>query len=340
MGDNLTLETVAKLAGVSRSTVSRVINQQESVRPEVRERVLRVIEETGYQPNLAARSLASSRSHLIGLVIPRIVRSLFSDPYYPRLIEGISEVCNARDYVLSLFLFHTPNEEEKLYPRVLQHGLVDGVLISSPSIDDALLTRIADSRMPGLVIGRPDDTLKLSYVDVDNLAGALTAVTHLITLNYQRIGTLTLPQTLRAGVDRLAGYRQALSLRDRPLDESLIVGSDFSEAGGYRAMQRLLRAQPDAVFAASDAIALGAMRAVRDAGLRIPEDIAFVGFDDLPLAPTAVPPLTTIRQPIRRMGQLAAETLLDILQNGPEPVRRIILPTQLIIRESCGASRF
>ena len=338
MNERLTLEKIGELAGVSRATVSRVVNGQPNVRPEVRERVLAVIAETGYQPNLAARSLASNRSGLIGLIIPRILQSLFTDPYYPRLLQGVAQVCNEYDVILSLFMFHSEDEETRLYPRVLQPGVLDGVIVVSSLEEDPLIARLADSDMPFVVIGRPTDTAAVSYVDVDNVTGAHTAVSHLLHLGRQRIATITGRQDMSAGTDRLQGYRQALADAARPFDPNLVAEGQFDEVEAYNAMLRLLPHQPDAVFVASDAMALGALHALRHAGVAVPDDIAIVGYDDLPAAAIAMPPLTTIRQPIRRFGVLAVETLMDIIENGAEPPRRVILPTELIIRQTCGGS--
>lgn len=336
---NLTLEEIARLSGVSRSTVSRVINQQPNVSDDVRKRVEAVIEETGYQPNLAAQTLVSKRSWMIGLVLPRSVSTFFTDPYFPRLTQGIAQGCNQYDYTLGLFLVGTKEDEEKILPRVSRKGMLDGVLIQSGRIGDQLIERLTNSNLPVVVVGSPLHSKDISYIDVDNISGAYNAVSHLIRLGYQRISTITGLLGSAAADDRLEGYKKALIERGRNLDQSLIVEGDFTEAGGYYAMQQLLPAKPDAVFAASDVMAIGAMRAVREAGLTIPEEVAFVGFDDVAVATYANPKLTTIRQPIVRFGINAVEILIDLIENGVEPARRIIMDTQLIIRDSCGASQ-
>lgn len=333
----LTLEQIAKLAGVSRSTVSRVINDHPHVRDQVRQRVMRVIAETGYQPNLAARSLVTQRMGIIGLVIPRAVQSLFTDPFFPRLIQGITQACNANDYTLSLFMFHTKEEEQKLYPTVVRARLLDGVIVSSSEIDDPFIPQLIENQMPFVMVGRPYDAAQASFVQSDNVVGAHTAVSHLARLGYKRIATITGPLNTTVGLDRRQGYRDALNERNGFVDEALIVEGDFTESGGHAAMQWLFPHQPDAVFAASDAMAFGALRALREIGLSVPDDVAVVGFDDLPTAALSDPPLTTIRQPIRRSGIQAVETLIDILTNGPEPPRRITMSTELVIRSSCGS---
>ena len=329
------LEEIARLAGVSRSTVSRVINDHPSVRPAVRERVQRIIAETGFQPNAAARSLASQRAYMIGLVIPRTVHTVFTDPYFPRLTQGVAQACNDRDYTLSLFI---ENEDVKLFPRLSRSGLMDGVVVQASSVDDGLIPKLLATGMPLVVAGRPSQTAGVSFVDVDNVKGSYSAVTHLVRLGHSRIATITGPLNTSVGVDRLAGYRQALQERGVPIDEALIVTGDFTEQGGYYAARRLLTARPSALFAASDVMARGAIRALAEAGLSVPGDVAVVGFDDLPPATVTSPLLTTVRQPIRRLGAKAVETLLDVITYGAEPARRIVFDTELIIRESCGAA--
>jgi LacI family transcriptional regulator len=333
----LTLEDIARQAGVSRSTVSRVINGQPYVRQDVRQRVLDVIQTTGFHPNIAARALVTKRSWMIGLVLPLTVSSFFIDPYFPRLTQGIAQTCNQLNYTLGLFLVSTPEDEEKLYPRLTRKGFLDGVLIQSGQVGDQLIDRLAKLDFPLMVAGRPFSQHEISYIDVDNVQSAQTAVSHLIRLGYKRIAAITGILNSTAGIDRLEGYRRAILARGWRLDETLVARGDFTESGGYLAMKQLLAVKPDAVFAASDATATGAIRAVQEAGLRVPDDVAFVGFDDLPVASQVDFKLTTIRQPIVQFGAMAAETLIDMIENGIHPTRRIIMDTELVIRESCGA---
>ncbi|MEW6239887.1 MAG: LacI family DNA-binding transcriptional regulator [Chloroflexota bacterium] len=336
---DLTLEDIAKQAGVSRSTVSRVVNGYPNVRDGVRKRVLEVIQNTGYHPNAAARTLASQRSWTLGLVLPHSVSFFFTDPYYPHLTKGIAQACNQYNYTLALFLVGTKEDEEKIFPRVSRKGLLDGVLVQAGHHgDQQIIGLLVDSKMPLVVAGRPFRSDNVSYIDIDNVNASHNAVRHLIQIGYRRIGTIAGPVHSTVGLDRKEGYLKALKERGREVDESLIVEGDFTETGGYYAMQRLLPAKPDAVFAASDIMAIGAMRAAREAGLRIPKDIAFVGFDDLPIATLSDIQLTTVRQPVIQFGIKAVELLLDLIENGLHPPRRIIMDTELIIRDSCGAA--
>jgi LacI family transcriptional regulator len=283
-----------------------------NVSPETREQVQTVITQTGYQPHPIARSLSSRRSHIIGLVIPLAIRSLFDDPVFPRLIQGISQGCSTHDYTLSLFLFHSLDEEQKLFGGISRNQLLDGVIVTATRTGDTLIPRLLESQAPLVVQGRHEDP-RVSYVDADNVTGAATAVTHLLRLGYRRISTVTGPLDSTAAQDRKQGYLDAHRDRDQPVDEALIVSGDFTQTGGYEAMQRLLPRQPDAVFVASDTMATGALQAIRRAGLTVPDDIALVGFDDLPQSTMVDPPLITVRQPIQRLGALAVKTLIDIL---------------------------
>jgi len=337
---DLTLEDIAKQAGVSRSTVSRVLNDQPNVRKDVRERVQNVIESTGFRPHAAARALASQHSSIIGLVLPHSVSFFFTDPYYSHLTKGIAQACNQHNYTLALFLVDTKEDEKKIFTSITRKGLLDGVLVQSGHHgDQQIIGHLVDAKMPQVVIGRPFRSDNVSYVDVDNINAAFNAVTHLIRRGYKRIGTIAGPQHSTAGLDRKAGYIKALNERGFSIDESLIVEGDFTENGGYYAMKKLLSAKPEAVFAASDVMAMGAMREAREVGLHIPDDIALVGFDDLPMATLSDVQLTTVRQPVAQFGAKAVEILIDLVENGIDPPRHIIMETELVIRESCGASR-
>lgn len=335
----LTLEDIAKLAGVHRSTVSRVINESPYVSTEVRTRVKKVIQTTGYHPNAAARSLATQHTSVIGLVLPRSVISFFTDPFFPHLTQGIAFGCNNNNLTLSLFLVGNKEDEEKILPRISRHGLLDGILIQSGKPDESLIDRLSRANIPSVIIGRPFNPEGVSYVDVDNVSAAVKATRHLISLGYKRIAHITGNLDSTVTLDRLQGYKTAMLNAGLAIDESLIVEGDFSEGSGYAAMKKLLPLKPDAIFAASDIMAVGAIRALREAGLRVPEDVAMVGFDDVPVAGQINVQLTTIKQPITRFGMKAVDLLIDLIENGTKPARRIILDTELIIRDSCGSKR-
>lgn len=334
----VTLDDVAKEAGVSRATVSRVVNEYPHVSDKVRQRVQRFIDELGYNPNMVARSLASQRTGNIGLVFPNSIHNFFTDPYYPRLTEGIAHACNENDYTLSLFIFHTEELERKLIPRLTRGGLVDGIIVQSTGLDDGVLLEISAGDVPFLIAGRPFNLPEASYIDVDNVTGAYNAVAHLIRAGRTHIGMIAGSLNTSAGADRLEGYQLALRERNMVVNNNLIAQGDFTEESGYYAAKQLLENKElDAIFVASDMMATGALKALRETSLSVPEDIALVGYDDLPPSRSAIPPLTTIRQPIRRFGMKAVDILTDIIANGEKPPRQVILGTELIVRESCGS---
>lgn len=333
----LTLEDIAKQVGVSRSTVSRVVNGSPNVSPEVRQQVLEAIRITGFHPNAAARSLASQRTRVIGLVLPRSVSSFFTDPFFPQLTQGIALGCNNNDLSLSLFLVTNKEDEDKIMPRISRSGMLDGILVQSGRADDPLMERLTSSRIPCVILGRPFKDEGISYVDVDNVKAAYVATKHLIDLGYKHIATITGSHGSTVTLDRIEGYSKALTDAGYAIDPSLIAKGEFSETSGYEAMMNLLPHKPDAVFIASDLMASGAIRALQDSGLHVPEDIALVGFDDIPLAALTKIRLTTVRQPIPQIGTKGVELLIDLIENGTQPPRNCILETELIVRDSCGA---
>lgn len=336
---NPTLEEVASLAGVSRATVSRVINDHPNVSAEVREKVWQAIRDSGYRPHAVARSLVTRRTGILGIVIPEAVSTLFTDPFFPLLLRGATEACNAHRQQLMLVLFDDPTGEQETYQRVLRNGYLDGVVLASAALGDPLPGLMLRDGIPFVSVGcLPNE--QVHVVDADNVGGARVAVEHLIRLGHRRIATIAGPENMLAGQERLFGYRQALQAHGLPADEGLVVHGDYTEAGGMLAMQRLLASKPTAVFAASDTMAIGALKYLRQVGRRVPDDIALVGFDDIPIASAVEPRLTTVRQPIERMGAMAVDLLISLLQGAQSaqgPAHRIVLPAELIIRDSCGA---
>lgn len=329
----LTLEDIGKLAGVSRATVSRVINQYPHITAEVRQQVEAVIQETGYQPNRIARSLASKRTGVVGLVIPHVAGTILTNPYFLYLINSITSATNRNDLTLALFLFHSTDEEDRIAKTIFKTDFVDGVIITADRRENSFVKQLVEHGIPLTFIGKPEPDVDVPYVNVDNEHGAYLATEHLIQRGRHRVGIIPALYNT-AGEDRYTGYQHALQAYGMPFDEHLVSEGDFSQESGYSAMKTLLKQSPDAVFVSSDIMAIGAQRAIREAGLRIPEDIAMVGFDDLPQAALAEPPLTTIRQPISQLGPTALAMLKKAIAHASDFVESRVLPVELILRET------
>lgn len=330
MSSRATIEEVAAAAGVSRSTVSRVVNGSTAVSPEALEAVQSAIANLNYVPNRAARSLASRQTHAIALIVPEDTTRFFGDPFFASIVAGITGALGGSDYLLNLLI--ASDDPGNKMTSFVRNGGVDGALIVSHHTSDAFVERIADA-VPVVWGGRPLHQGPSEYVvDVDNVAAARTATQRLIDIGRTRIATITGPVTMLASVDRLQGFRSALA--DAGLSPFAEEEGDYSEASGAEAARRLLaRARPDAIFVASDLMARGALTALRAEGARVPEDIAVVSFDDSPVALSADPQLTTVRQPMYTMGETMAAVLLSRL-SGQEPPEVTILPTELVVRGS------
>ncbi|PTA43685.1 LacI family DNA-binding transcriptional regulator [Micromonospora sp. RP3T] len=327
-----TLEAVARRAGVSRATVSRVVNGSTTVAESIQQAVRRAVEELGYVPNLAARSLVTQRTDSVALVMPEAATRVFSDDQvFPGIIRGAAQELEAADKQLVLMLAGSPAGHERV-ERYTTGRHVDGVLFASLHGEDPLPGRLARLGIPVVCSGRPLDGADVPYVDVDHEGGVTRAVEHLIATGRRRIATIAGPQDMVAGIERLIGYRTALTAAGLP---ELVAYGDFTRESGTAAMRELLAADPelDAVFAASDLMAHAALRALREAGRRVPGDVAVIGFDDIETAAYTEPPLTTVRQPIVELGRAMTRQLLRIAA-GEHVEQALMLPTELILRDS------
>lgn len=329
-----TINEIAQIAGVSRSTVSRVINHDPNVSDKTRGKVQAIIDEKGYQPNPVARSLMTGRSRVLGLVIPTSYSSLYTDPFFSMVAHGISSTCTINNYTLMLWLLE-PDYEKRANSNILNNRLIDGIIIASNMIDDPLVDGLIQRNVPMVQIGRNDHP-EVSSVDADNVHGSAMAVRYLVKTGRKRLATITGNMDLYSGRDRLIGFKRGLENNHLPIIEERIAYGDYTEEGGYLQTKALLsRTEFDGLFVASDMMSFGAIQAIQEAGLRVPEDIAVVSFDDLPAAARHKPALTAIRQPIHQMGSIAAQTLIDQLENKDTATpKRIILPTELIVRET------
>ena len=328
-----TLEAVAAAAGVSRSTVSRVVNGSSHVRPDVITAVNAAIDQLNYVPNRAARSLANRQTMAIALVVPEDTNRFFGDPFFAEIVQGITAGLDDSDYVLNLQLA-SPSEPSEKTIRYLLGGNVDGAIVVSHHSGDAFFTTL-DATLPVVFGGRPfhPELHSNNYVDVDNAAGAAMGTRYLLDLGRRRIATIAGPANMQAAIDRATGWRSAMREAGHPDD--LLEYGDFTRSSGAEAMRALLERDPsiDAVFVASDLMASGAISVLREAGRSVPADVAVVGFDDSSAATGGEIPLTTVHQPSREMGVEMARMLLALLRGEPTERERV-MPTRMVVRSS------
>ena len=329
-----TLEEVARRAGVSRSTASRAINGGLKVSPAAQAAVDAAIAELAYTPNRAARSLVTRRTDSIALVVPEPDERVLSDPYFAGTLQGISAALDPTDVQLVLLIARR-GEETQRTTRYLLNRHVDGAVVVSHHRDDALDRVLHDSRLPTVFVGRPWAPGEgMTYVDVDNEHGGRTATEHLVAAGCTRIGTIAGPLDMAAGVDRLAGWRSALHAAG--LSDEAMARGDFTTAGGAAAAERLLAAYPDldGIFVASDLMAAGALNVLARHGRSVPDDIRVVGYDDLGVAASTTPPLTTMRNPVVEMSRAAGELLLSRIAGQADEEEPRIFHAELVVRES------
>jgi len=324
---------VAAAAGVSKTTVSRVLTGSPRVSPEARAAVQRAIEELGYVPNRAARSLVTRRTDTIALVVSESETRIFSEPFFAGTVRGINEELARTDFA---FVLLSSEGDTTRVERYIVNGHADGVILMSLHERDPLLHLLIRTHTPMVLGGRPFHGENVPYVDADNRAGAAAAVQHLVERGRKQIVHIAGPEDMLVGVDRLDGFRHALPAASRRSWRRLVAYGDFSEDSGERAMLELLDRVPrlDAVFAASDLMAIGALRALRAAGRSVPRDVAVVGFDDSQAARVADPRLTSVRQPMEEIGHSLARLLLAQLRDPGTRPASLVVPTELVVRDS------
>ena len=333
----VTLREIARHLSLSESTVSRALNNDPRVREETRRRVLEAARVLKYRPNAVARSLATQKSRVIGLVISDI-----ANPFFAAVVAGVEAL--ARQHAYGLLLANTGGdpEQEIRYIRTLAERRVEGILFMSGRLPFEVAEALRESSLPVVTVERDASAYGFPSVRIDNQKESAAAVQYLINLGHRRIACITgTLSDAESGYARLEGYRAALQAAGIPYDPALVVEGDFRMESGFRAMQLLLRVRPrpTAVFAASDAMAIGAIKAARAAGLSVPDDLAVVGFDNTILATVSTPALTTVAQPLFEIGETATRLLLRLAAGEAVPDSQVFLPCQLVIRESCGGTR-
>lgn len=327
-----TIDDIARLAHVSPATVSKVVNNRPYVSAATRARIERVIAETGFVPSQRARGLSQRRSFILGLLIPYTSDQLFADPHLLELMRGIEAEANLHDYNLLLSTARAPVDAASACVRLLRSDIIDGAIVVETLDIQPFTEAMRQQSSPWVMIGY-DETHTVPTVHADDYGGALAATHHLIALGHRRIGVIGSVPRPFAVDERLRGIRAALDAIQQPLDEHLIAVGDFSIESGEQAGRLLLShpTRPTAIFAMNDRMALGVIRAATELGLRVPQELSVIGFDDIALATLFSPPLTTVRQPGFAMGRAAAHLLFTLL-NGKESSTSAAIPTELIIR--------
>lgn len=337
MEDDMTIDQVAELAYVSRSVVSRVLNNHPNVSEEARARVLKVIEEHDYRPSSVARSLATDRSFEIGVLTPRRGDESMANGYWPLLYSGIFEQCLERGYFVSLSMA-SENVEDEIQDRVRDQRF-DGYILITTEVTELIGSALESNKAPAVLIGRDSEWESVSSIDIDNVDGGYKAGEHLCNLEYEDIGLILGSPGLEETAGRRQGVEQALSDAGRSVPDRFIAEGDYSQDSGYSVIKEWSAqgSMPRALFCASDTMAMGALLALDESDYDVPDDVAVVGFDDLPASQYTIPPLTTVRQPVYEKGQTAANLLIDQIENPDSGPVHTELSPELVVRQSCGA---
>ena len=331
-----TIRDVSRGAGVSTATVSRVLSGLGGASEATRRRIMSVVKELGYQPNRMARDLRSARSKVVGVVIPDL-----QNPFFTGIVSGIEEVLHEAGYTLFLVNSDGDLERERSELQTLRSERVCGVLLIPSQAHAPQYLDLAQSPMPVVAIDRVPEGLEIDCVTSANEEGAFQAVTQLIAAGYREIGMINGPDGFGVAKERSAGFYRALAVEGLVAEPDWVATGDFRSDSGYRATLQALGGdhRPRALFVGNFMMALGALRAIRELGLRIPEEVALISFDEMPWAAAMNPPLSTVVQPTRELGRTAAEMLLERLARPQRPARRIVLGTELMLRGSCGTKR-
>ena len=335
----MTLNKIAKLAGVSKSTVSRVMNNDPHVSSRTRAKVQAVIDEEQYQLNPAARALASRQTRILGVVISNNIGVLFDTSFYfPTILRGISSATHDRDYAMLLMIGDDNEDDIRFTRRIVNNQIMDGIVLVSPAIGHPLIEELITEGIPFVSADRIPGHDDVSFVTVENIESSKVAVTHLIKQGRRRIAMIAGDSHIIDSLDRIEGYKLALQDANIPFDPDLVVNSRYSYQASYDVIQKLLHDNVDfdGVYASQSTIAMGAVNSLFDAGINIPDEVALISFDDLADAMNPQIAISTMRQPVFEKGYQLATTLIDIVEGKNTPPIQRFLPTELVIRATCG----
>lgn len=335
-----TIQDLARAAGVSVATVSKALNNYPDVGDETRRRIVALAQEMGFQPSRAALTLVTGRSHLVGVFYLQEYQSgVMFHPFFTEVFIGFKRMVGQAGYDLYSFTSRHEERERFSFVQLCRHHRLDGIVLMGVDSADPQVHDLAHSGIPCMSIDNDLISTRAGYVISDNVGGAMQAMHHLFSLGHRKIAFINGMLRSRPGHDRFIGYRQALDSVGLPYRQDYVLHSDFTAENGYAGMRQLLDLAdpPTAVFCAADTMAFGAIRALHEAGLRVPQDVAVVGFDDIEMASLFIPALTTVRQDKDGLGSLAGEALVRMIEEPGFVPPGTVVPTQLIIRESCGA---
>lgn len=326
-----TIKEIASRAGVSTSTVSHVINRTRFVSDDAKRRVTKAIEELDYVPNAVAQSLRRNTTLTLGMMVPNN-----TNPFFAEVMRGVEDECFRQGYSLILCNSDDDPRKQGSYLRVMMRKRIDGLVLLSSGSNEHLYALLSTAPVPVVLVDREIEGIPADFVQVDHERGGYLGGLHLTGLGHRCIAVIVGPTDLAVNAQRLAGFRRILDETNTPLDPDLIIATDFTSKGGYEAMRLIIEMgrHPTAVFADNDLIAIGVICAAEEAGLRIPEDLSVVGFDDIALAAYTNPPLTTVRQPKHEIGTTTAQLLIERIADPGRPFQRVILEPEFCLRKT------
>lgn len=330
-----TLKDIALKAKVSRMTVSRVFSDRANVSKETRDKIEKIAEKMGYHPNLIARSLSSSRSMTIGILMPK-TKNVFLDVYITQILSGISDITQDLNYRIMFFPFDYSQYQKNFYVSISRSNLVDGLILLKTRKDDKGIEELSASKFPFILVNHKNNSDKINYIDSCNVKGAKLAVEHLYKLGHRKIAFVTGEMHETNAIDRFNGFKKAMKEFDLPFRKEWIITGNFSKEKAFEESSKLFNSTdlPSAVFCSDDYMAIGVMNKIKEKGLSVPKDISVIGFDDIELSSYIKPTLTTIRQPIYEIGKRAAEYVLDLIEGRKKTPIHELLDVDLIIRDS------
>ncbi|NGP88361.1 LacI family DNA-binding transcriptional regulator [Fodinibius halophilus] len=331
----LSIDQVAELAYVSRSVVSRVLNNHKNVSDEARERVMKVVEEHNYQPSSVARGLATNKNYEIGIVAPRRCDETLGNGFWSLLHLGIFEECIDNGYFVTLSPISTDKGSD-INENILDDKRLDGYILLTQEVTDFVINKLKEQDVPMVVVGHDEQNHEITSIDVNNFAGVKKSTNHLIDLGHKRIGAIMASPNMKESVDRINGYKEALNEANLPISEEYIAVDDYSQRHGYNTMKKWIKNGLDitGVVCMSDTLAMGALLALHEEDISVPEKFSVVGFDDLPIAQYTIPPLTTVQQPIYEKGKRAANLLVNQIENKDADIVHENLEAELVVRQS------